>query len=369
MIASINENVVQLYGTIYSGDGQYVAYQLNKVFTEHSNVVVHLHTAGGSVFDGNLIYTTIKNAKANVQVNIDGLAASMGSIIMLAGTKITMSQNAFIMVHAPSGNVSGTQVDMTSAAKLLQSLEKLFITQYSKRTGKSTDDIKSWMIGDNWFSAEEALEAGLIDEITDPVMEEELDAEAFKQMDLVALQTKFDVKEKATTLPQTPQIKTANMKKQVISALSLATVDEQSSDTAVVQAIQDRLTAETNKATASDQRIADLERQLSEHNDKAISNIVTTAQKAGKISANATDKYVNIGKTAGIETLQSILDDMTEKPANIKNQINGNGNHTMTTETWDDLKTKKGALEKLKAEDFDTFCALYKDKFGTDFKS
>ncbi|HRO76116.1 MAG TPA: Clp protease ClpP, partial [Crocinitomicaceae bacterium] len=334
---------------------------------EHSDVIVHLHTAGGSVFDGNLIYTTLANSKANIQINIDGLAASMGSIIMLAGKKIAMSSNAFIMVHAPSGSVNGTHIEMTSAAKLLQSLEKVFVSQYSKKTGKTVDELKAWMLGDNWFSAEDALEAGLIDEIIDPVMEDELDAEAIQKLDLVALQTKYDIK--ATTKPQTEIIKT-NMKKQVISALALSTVNETSSDTAVIQAIQDKLTAVTTQANEKDQRIQALEQQIETNTNSMISSVVSEGVKAGKFPEANHQKYENIGKTAGIDTLKAILEDIPSKPSSISGRINNStDNRAKSAETWDELKKKQGALEKLQAEDFDAFNALYKEKFGKDFNN
>ncbi len=375
MIATVNENVILLYGTIYDGDGRYIVYELNRVFSKYDDVTVHLHTPGGDVFEGNLIYNTLANTKTNVNIVVDGLSASMGSIIMLAGKKISMASNAFVMVHAPWGSAFGTHIEMTSAAKLLQSMEKLFVNQYSKRTGKTVDELKQWMIGDNWFSAEEALEAGLIDEIIEPVFTEEnevLQAESLKKMDLVALQKSFKSKFEASTQdPSQQHINKQiinNMKKQLINALSLANVSESSSDTAIIEAIQSQLSNSQKESVSKDETIQRLTNEIKAFKDNAISSTVASAIQAGKISGSQREKYENIGKNAGVETLNSILEDMTGKPASVIDRINYSVGQTSTTETWDELKKKPGVLEKLQADDLETFKALFKAKFGTEFK-
>jgi len=372
MIVTVNENKVQLYGTIYPGDGQFVVYELQQVLAKYENVEVHLHTAGGSVFDGNLIYNVLKQSEATIRMVIDGLACSMGSILMLAGSKIAMASNAFVMVHAPSGSVDGTATDMQNASKLLLKIEKVMLSQYAKRTGKTPAELNDWMEGDNWFSAQDALDAGLIDEIIEPIMDEELQAEDLMKLDIVALQKKFDVKAKVPN--PTPKTKEQNqqntMKKEVISALSLTSVTAESSDTAVIQAIQNRLTDATNKATQKEEEIKALKTQLENFQKATITSVVTKAIQEGRISETAREKYENIGMTAGVETLNSILSDIPTKPASIANQIHPNSNRALdTTETWDTLKVKPGALEQLKASDFDTFNALFKAKFGHDFNN
>lgn len=374
MIATVNEDVVQLYGTIYDGDGKYIVYELNRVFAKYNDVTVHIHTPGGDVFEGNLIYNTLAQTKSNVNIVIDGLSASMGSIIMLAGKKVSMASNAFVMIHAPWGSAFGTHVEMTSASKLLQSLEKVFVNQYAKRTGKTTNEVKQWMIGDNWFSAEEALEAGLIDEIIEPVLTESddiLQAESLKQMDLVALQKTFKAKFESTIqgsqTSNKPQI-INQMKKQLISALGLQAVSETSSDTVIIEAIQNQIAQASSDAKAKDETIQQLKTEIKAFKDGAISGAVTTAIKAGKISEAQREKYENIGKTAGVETLNSILEDITGKPASITAQIQQGGKTDTNVEgSWDDLKKIPGALEDLKEKDLETFKALFQKKFGKAF--
>jgi len=103
MRISVKGNNIKLYGTIWDGDGEYIANELEKVDGNYDTFNIHLHTKGGSVFDGDLIHNAITSMKSNVNIYIDGLAASMGSIIMLAGNKIYAAKSAYIMTHAPRG--------------------------------------------------------------------------------------------------------------------------------------------------------------------------------------------------------------------------------------------------------------------------
>lgn len=377
MIITVNENIVRLHGTIYSGDGQYITYYLNQVLTQYPEVTVYLHTAGGDVFDGNLIYNTLANSPAKIHMIIEGLAASMGSILMLAGNKISIADNGYVMTHAPRGCVCGTQADFIGASKLLISMEKTFLTKYSKKTKKPVESIKAWLQGDNWFSATEALEAGLVDEIIEPTMDD-LDAEAIMKMDMVALWDEFSVKAETPSMTTPPeplkttneaQLKSSKMKKELIAAMELKGVTEASSDTAVIQALQTQLTDAKTSATAKDTEIQALKDQIAESGKTAIKAAVTSAVSAGKITEGQREKYEAIGTASGIETLNSIFEDMTGKPASVISQITSGGSAVQTDgKSWDDLKKEKGALESLKANNPEQFNALYKAKFGKDFQ-
>lgn len=191
MIFTSSDNEAQLYGTIWNGDGTYVVGELNAFLKGKTDVTIHLHTPGGSVFDGNLIYNALKNAKATIHIVIDGLAASMGSILMLAGKTVSIADNAFVMIHAPSGLVEGDADSMQKAAVLLTSLEKQFISKYAAKTGKTEEELKNWLKGDNWFSADDALANGLVDDVITSVIEDQ-DINALQGMSIAALASSFD---------------------------------------------------------------------------------------------------------------------------------------------------------------------------------
>ena len=134
-----------------------------------STITLHLNTPGGSVGDGTAIYNALKNHKATVTVEIDGYALSMGSIIALAGDTIKMSSNALFMIHNPSGIVFGDAEDMRKSANVTDKHKEAMLNTYQARTGIDRNKLSKMMNDETWFTADEALDNGFIDEVTDPV--------------------------------------------------------------------------------------------------------------------------------------------------------------------------------------------------------
>lgn len=364
MIVTITDNIIQLQGVIWEGDGQRVISQVKDVLENNADVEVRIHTPGGSVFDGNLIFNHLVKFQSKIDVIIEGMAASMGSILMLVGRSVKMCENGFVMIHAPFGYVAGTAKDFASASKLLMSMEKNFIKKYMGKTNKPEEEVKTWLDGDNWFDAEEALELGLIDEIVDSTLEIE-NIEAYKKMNVAALLSGFKAEQKAPTIPtptQAKQIKIDTMKKELISALSLSVVSADSSDTAVIKAVENRIGDIQAESTAKDQKILALETKLKDLAAATIKDAVSVKIKAKLITESQRAKYEDLGEKLGLEALQSIFEDM--KPsASITSQIN-NTTDPVLDKSWDDLKKVPNALEKLQAEDPEKYNALFTAKFG-----
>lgn len=130
-------------------------------------VLVRINSRGGSVWDGLAIYSYLKSQ--NVDTRVDGIAASMASIVALAGRKVSMGANAFFMVHNPAGGVEGTPDQITQYADFLRQVQGSLADTYVRETGATPELVKQWMDGETWFSAEQAKAAGLVDEITDAV--------------------------------------------------------------------------------------------------------------------------------------------------------------------------------------------------------
>ena len=126
---------------------------------------LHLNSPGGSVFDGQAIHNALARHPATVTVFIDGLAASIASVIALAGEKIVMASNALFMIHDPSGGVWGSSADMRKMAEVLDKIKDTIVDQYAAKTGSPTDDLAQAMTDETWYTAQEALDAGFIDEI------------------------------------------------------------------------------------------------------------------------------------------------------------------------------------------------------------
>jgi len=129
------------------------------------NIHLRINSPGGSVFDGTSIYNALKQHPANVVVHIDGLAASISSIIALAGNEVRMSENAFFMIHEPWSMVIGSSDDMRKEADLLDKVRGMIASTYVKKSKKDEKDIYDLMAAETWMTATEALEMGFIDSI------------------------------------------------------------------------------------------------------------------------------------------------------------------------------------------------------------
>lgn len=134
---------------------------------------LRINSPGGSVFDGFAIYNALKKHDAKVVTHIESLAASIASIIALAGDEIQMADNAFYMIHNPLSGIYGDAEAMRQRAVMLDKITDSLIKTYTDKTGLAIAEIKQYMDDETWFNAEEAKEAGFIDSITD---EEEVDA-------------------------------------------------------------------------------------------------------------------------------------------------------------------------------------------------
>ena len=130
---------------------------------------LRLNSPGGSVFDAVAIFNALKRHSGEITVWIDGIAASAASYIAMAGDSVVMPQNAFLMIHDPSGLVVGTAEDMRSTAEALDKVKGSLIQGYAAKSGKPDGEIAALMAAETWLDAEEALALGLIDRIAEPV--------------------------------------------------------------------------------------------------------------------------------------------------------------------------------------------------------
>ena len=130
---------------------------------------LRLNSPGGSVFDAVAIYNALKRHAGEITVWIDGIAASAASYIAMAGDIIVMPENAFLMIHDPSGLVMGTAEDMRSTAEALDKVKGSLIQGYSSKSGKADNEIATLMAAETWLDAKEALDLGFIDRIAAPV--------------------------------------------------------------------------------------------------------------------------------------------------------------------------------------------------------
>jgi ATP-dependent Clp endopeptidase proteolytic subunit ClpP len=138
---------------------------LQAIPADHS-ILLKIHSPGGEVFDGNAIFTALQR-RGNVEVQIEGIAASMATVISLAGSPVKMAANGFYMIHNPWGSAVGDSSEMRKQAELLDRIRQNMVNAYAAKSGQEPALIESWMDAETWFTAEQAQAAGFVDEITD----------------------------------------------------------------------------------------------------------------------------------------------------------------------------------------------------------
>lgn len=130
-------------------------------------IQLYLNSPGGSITSGLAIYDTMQYIKCDVSTICIGIAASMASFLLAAGTpgKRFALPNSEIMIHQPSGGAQGPAADIKIQAEHIVRVRKKMNTLYSKFTGKPVDDIERDTDRDNFMTAEEAVEYGLVDKV------------------------------------------------------------------------------------------------------------------------------------------------------------------------------------------------------------
>ncbi|WP_020411102.1 ClpP-like prohead protease/major capsid protein fusion protein [Microbulbifer variabilis] len=137
-----------------------------KALGDVSKINLHINCPGGDVFDGTAIYNLLKDHKAEVETWIEGIAASMGSVIALAGGTVHIAENAYYMVHNPSAGVRGDERALEKTKSLLAKVKATMKSLYSSRTGMSDEEISQVMDDETWYTGAEAVEAGFATDTT-----------------------------------------------------------------------------------------------------------------------------------------------------------------------------------------------------------
>jgi hypothetical protein len=131
---------------------------------------VFINSPGGQIFDGFAIYNMLARHPASKTIRIDGLAASISSVIAMAGDKIIMAENSFLLIHRSSGVVIGNSQDMRDFSETMEKFDDSIARAYEKKTGKTHEEILQIMSEETWLAAKEAIDAGFVDELA-PAMQ------------------------------------------------------------------------------------------------------------------------------------------------------------------------------------------------------
>lgn len=156
-------------GDDWWGDG-ISARSISQLLKQHSGlelITLRVNSLGGSAFDGDAIYNQLRRHKARVEVDVDGVAASAASVVVMAGDEIRMAENAMLMIHEAWGTTRGPASDHRTTADLLEKVNMGAAKVYARRSGKTEDEMLEKMAAETWFTAAEAVEIGLADKVTE----------------------------------------------------------------------------------------------------------------------------------------------------------------------------------------------------------
>lgn len=165
------EVVLRLYDPIDSWGGDWgvsskeFATVLAQLPTETSTIRLHINSPGGEVFEAVAILNQLRAHPANVVAVVDGLAASAASFLAAGADELIMGENSQLMIHDAWGITIGDATDMRKAGDLLDRLSNNIASIYAAKAGGTTEDWRTAMLAESWYSADEALSSGLADSI------------------------------------------------------------------------------------------------------------------------------------------------------------------------------------------------------------
>ena len=159
-----------------------------------SPINLRINSLGGDVFDGMAMYNVIKRREAKTTVYIEGIAASIATIIALGADEVVMAENSLFMIHNAWGGTMGEAKEMRKTADTLDKISGELIDIYRKKTGLSYEVLSEMMDEETWLNAEEALSMGFIDTISDSIkVAAKYDVSKFKNITQEQIQNKLSI--------------------------------------------------------------------------------------------------------------------------------------------------------------------------------
>jgi ATP-dependent Clp protease protease subunit len=153
-------------------------------------ITVRVNSPGGEVFEGFAIFNLIRAAKAEIRVQIIGLAASMASVLALVGDQVEIADNAMMMIHDPWAFAVGSGDDLRKQALILDKLKESALDVYERESKLDRAVLAKMMTAETWMTAKEALEAGFVDAIIPAIEEHKSDHD--RETRVVAVLDKFE---------------------------------------------------------------------------------------------------------------------------------------------------------------------------------
>ena len=320
----LENNTIQLYGVIGRWDEiDWVPFQdaFRQMDVQGSTITILVNCYGGNTFSGLAIFDLIKNAKAQVIIINEGIAASMGGVLLQATKKENRkaTKNSRVMIHRASGMCGGDAEDMRNYAQMLEDEEAKILQIFIDSTGQPEATVKGWMKTgvDKWFNANQALEAGLIGEIIEP-----------QGTNNVFTETDFENKTEDEILnifnnykPKTEMNKLRIAIAAMLMQNGLAVPQESDSDEKWAEAMNNCVKGISNKLTEANNKLVDVAKN-------AATSLIENAQATGKLPADldATKKQELINNATSnfdlVSNMLNVIPSTTPAPTNVATDVN-----------------------------------------------
>ena len=281
IIASGDTATIWLYGDI--GDSRYddvqsgaIARELKEAEGAYRKIEVRINSNGGEVYAGIAIFNALRASRADIRIYVDGIAASMASVVALCGKPVQMSRYARLMLHGISGGCYGDKEELKKVADHIESLEGTICEMYAARTGQTADEIRAAYFDgeDHYLNASEALELGFIDGIydADPVPENSTPDEIYQLFNNRLNKPQYSTNMNIDELRKRPHFKDCVTDEDV-----LRTIGQLETQAARVPELEGKLKVFTDKAKADV--------------DATKKKLLDDAEEAGRINAQTRPVY------------------------------------------------------------------------------
>jgi ATP-dependent Clp endopeptidase proteolytic subunit ClpP len=309
--------------------------ELKKYKGQH--IDLRINSVGGSVIEGDAIFNALRRHRGGLTVHVDGLAASMASIIAMAGDKIVMADNGFLMIHNPWSMSVGDADDLRKEADTLDKIKESMVRTYARRANISRDAVSQMMDEEKWMDAREALDLGFIDEIDEDAMA------AAASITRSEAQARFDKLKNSMSRKSAKNIKAEEVAPEVEETVVSVTdapveaesVDTSSEDTmnaelqAKVDALQADLDAKNSAEAAQAQASEDIAKELETLKAEVERLTAESASKDEEITAllaaskSAGEQAAAIVASVGLEPVAVMQAEPELTPAQIFNNLSG----------------------------------------------
>lgn len=276
--------------------------ELKALGDDVDSIDLRIHSPGGSVLDGWAIANGIKNHPAHVVARVEGLAASMGSVVLMSADEIEVPQNAYVMIHNVSGGAFGEADELESMAALMRKLQDDVTDFYANATGKDREEVAEMMAAETWMNGEDAVEHGFATRVLEPV-------KAAACADLETLVSKFEnVPEAVLELQAEEPALEEDQVEEVEDLLEEDQAQESDEKTADIEADQEEIEEELQDEVNAKKELSAWARILAAlSGDKCADNHEGSSAKAALARADKLEAELS-GRVSELEKVQAELE-------------------------------------------------------------